>query len=86
MMATGRDSLFMIRNTSFTKQVHFCIFKIQIKPKLYDLSLDRNIVHHIADTALIAPAHAKLKLFLWSTSNKLLNSSLKKVKFAENRS
>ena len=54
LMAAGRDSSFMIRNTSFTKQVHFYICKIQIKPKLYPLSRDRNIVHHIADTASIA--------------------------------
>ena len=59
-MATGRDSSFMIRNTSFTKQVHFYICKIQIKPKLYPLSRGRNIVHHKADTASIGPAHAKL--------------------------
>ena len=37
LMATGRDCSFMIRNTSFTKQVNFYICKIQIKPKLYPL-------------------------------------------------
>ena len=66
LMATGRASSFMIRNTSFTKQVHFYICKIQIKPKLYPLSRNRNTVHHyyhIADTASIAPVHTKLNLF-----------------------
>ena len=42
LMVTGRASSFMIRNTSFTKQVHFYICKIQIKPKLYPLSRNRN--------------------------------------------
>ena len=66
LMATGRANSFMIRNTSFTKQVHFYICKIQIKPKLYPLSRNRNSVHHyyhIADTASIAPVHTKLNLF-----------------------
>ena len=79
LMTTGRDSSFMIRSISFTKQVHFCICKIQIRPKLYPLSHNRNTVHHyyhIADTASVVPTHTKLKLFP-SASNKLLNSSLK---------
>ena len=65
-MATGKDCSFMIRNTSFTKQVHFYICKIQIKPNLYPLSRNRNTVdhhYHIADTASIAPKHTKLNLF-----------------------
>ena len=65
-MATGRASSFVIKNTSFTKQVHFYICKIQIKPKLYPLSRNRNTVHHyyhIADTASISPVHTKLNLF-----------------------
>ena len=60
LMRTGRDSSFMIGNISFTKQVHFYICKIQIKPKLYPLSRNRNTVHHyyhIADTASVAPTH-----------------------------
>ena len=78
LMTTGRDSSFMIRNISFTKQVHFYICKIQIRPKLYPLSRNRNTVHHyyhIADKASVAPTHTKLNLSLWSASNKLLNSS-----------
>ena len=80
LMTTGRDSSFMIKNISFTKQVHFYICKIQIRPKLYPLSHNRNTVHHyyhIADTASVAPTHTKLNFSLWSASNKLLNSSLK---------
>ena len=79
-MTTGRDSSFMIRNISFTKQVHFYICKIQIRPKLYPLSRNRNTVHlyfHIADTASVAPTHTKLNLFSMVSFNKLLNSSLK---------
>ena len=56
----------MIKNTSFTKQVHLYTCKIQIKPKPYPLSRDRNIIlhhYHTADTASIAPVHAKLNLF-----------------------
>ena len=66
LMITGRDSSFIIMNTSFTKQVHFYICKIQIKPKLYPLSRNRNTVHHyyhIADFASVAPAHTKLNFF-----------------------
>ena len=66
LMATGRASSFIIMNISFTKQVHFYICKIQIKPKLYPLSCNRNTVHHhyhIGDTASLAPVHTKLNLF-----------------------
>ena len=66
LMIPDRDSSFMIRNTSFTKQVHFYICKIQIKPKLYPLSCNRNTVHHyyyIADTSSVASTHTKLNLF-----------------------
>ena len=86
LMITGRDSSFMIRNTSFTKQVHFYICKIQIKPKLYPLSYNRNIVHHyyhIADTASVAPAHTKLN-FSPMVSFKQTAELQFKVKFAEN--
>ena len=64
-MATGIDNSFMMRITSFTKQVHFYTYKIQIKPKPYPFSRDRNTVrhhYHTADTASIAAAHAKLNL------------------------
>ena len=88
LMTTGRDSSFMIRNTSFTKQVHFYICKIQIKPKLYHLSCNRNTVHHyyhIADTVSVAPVHTKLNLFPMVSFNQAAELQFK-VKFAENRS
>ena len=86
LMITDRDSSFMIRNTSFTKQVHFYICKIQIKPKLYPLSCNRNTVHHyyhIADTASVAPAYTKLN-FSPMVSFKQTAELQFKVKFAEN--
>ena len=86
LMATGRASSFMIRNTSFTKQVHFYICKIQIKPKLYPLSRDRNTVHHyyhIADTASIAPVHTKLNSFPMVSFKQTAKLQFI-VKFAEN--
>ena len=86
-MATGRASSFMIRNTSFTKQVHFYICKIQIKPKLYPLSSrNRNTVHHychIADTASIAPVHTKLNIFPMVSFKQIAELQFI-VKFAEN--
>ena len=85
-MTTGRDSSFMIRNISFTKQVHFYICKIQIRPKLYPLSRNRNTVHHyyhIADTASVAPTHTKLKLFPMVSFKQTVELQFK-VKFAEN--
>ena len=85
-MITGRDSSFMIRNTSFTKQVHFYICKIQIKLKLYPLSRNRNTVHHhyhIADTASVAPAHTKLNFFPMVSFKQTAELQFK-VKFAEN--
>ena len=86
LTTTGRDSLFMIRNTSFTEQVHFYICKIQIKPKLYPLSRNRNTVnhcYHIPDTASVAPAHTKLNLFPMVSFKQTAELQLK-VKFAEN--
>ena len=86
LMTTGRDSSFMIRNISFTKQVHFYICKIQIRPKLYPLSRKRNIVHHyyhIADTASVAPTHTKLNLFPMVSFKQTAKLQFK-VKFAEN--
>ena len=86
LMITGRDSSFMIRNTSFTKQVHFYICKIQIKPKLYPLSRNRNTVHHyyhIADTASVAPLHTKLNFFPMVSFKQTAELQFK-VKFAEN--
>ena len=86
LMATGRASSFMIRNTSFTKQVHFYICKIQIKPKLYPLSNNRYTVHHyyhIADTASIAPVHTKLNLFPMVSFKQTAELQFI-VKFAEN--
>ena len=85
-MTTGRDSSFMIRNTSFTKQVHFYISKIQIKPKLCPLSHNRNTVHHyyhIADTVSVAPTHTKLNLFPLVSFKQTAELQFK-VKFAEN--
>ena len=86
LMATGRASSFMIRNTSFTKQVHFYICKIQIKPKLYPLSRNRNTVHHyyhIADTTSIALVHIKLNLFPMVSFKQTAELQFI-VKFAEN--
>ena len=86
LMTTGRDSSFMIRNISFTKQVHFYICKIKIKPKLYPLSRSRNTVHHyyhIANTASVAPMHTKLNLFPMVSFKKTAELQFK-VKFAEN--
>ena len=86
LMATGRASSFMIRNTSFTKQVHFYICKIQTKPKLYPLSRNRNTVHHyyhIADTASIAPVHTKLNIFPMASFKQTAELQFI-VKFAEN--
>ena len=54
LITTDRDSSFMTRNTSITKQAHFYTCKIQIKPKPYPLSRDRNTVnhhYHTTDTA-----------------------------------
>ena len=86
-MTIGRDSSFMIRNTSFTKQVHFYICKIQIiKPKLYLLSRNRSTVHHyyhIVDTASVAPAHTKSNLFPMVSFKQTAELQFK-VKFAEN--
>ena len=85
-MTTGRDSSFMIRNISFTKQVHFYICKIQIRPKLYPLSRNRNTVHHyyhIADTASVAPTHTKLNLFSMVSFKQAAELQFK-VKLAEN--
>ena len=39
------NSLLMRKSTLFTKQVHFYAYTIQIKPKPYLLSHDRNTVH-----------------------------------------
>ena len=86
LMTTGRDSSFMIKNISFTKQVHFYICKIQIRPKLYPLSHNRNTVHHyyhIADTASVAPTNTKLNLFSMVSFKQTAELQLK-VKFAEN--
>ena len=86
LMATGRDSSFMIRNISFTKHVHFYICKIQIKPKLCPLSRNRNTLHHyhhIADTASVAPTHTKLNLFPMVSLKQTAELQFK-VKFAEN--
>ena len=86
LMTTDKDSSFMIRNTSFTKQVHFYICKIQIKPKLYSLSRNRNTLlhyYHIADTALVAAAHTKLNLFPMVSFKQTAELQFK-VKFAEN--
>ena len=86
LMITGRDSSFMIRNTSSTKQVYFYICKIQIKPKLFPLSSNRNTVHHyyhIADTASVAPAHTKLNFFPMVSFKQTAELQFK-VKFAEN--
>ena len=86
LMTTGRDSSFIIRNTSFTKQVHFYICKIQIRPKLYPLSRNRNTVHHyyhIADTASVAPTHTKLNLFSMVSFKQTAELQFK-VKSAEN--
>ena len=86
LMATDRASSLMIRNTSFTKQVHFNICKIQIKPNLYPLSCNRNTVHHyyhIADTASIAPVHTKLNLFPMVSFKQTAELQFI-VKFAEN--
>ena len=86
LMTTGRDSSFMIRNISFTKQVHFYICKIRIRPKLYPLSHNRNIVYHyyhIADTASVAPTHTKLNLFPMVSFKQTAELQFK-VKFAEN--
>ena len=85
-MTTGRDSSFMIKNISFTKQVHFYICKIQIRPKLYPFSHNRNTVHHyyhIADTASVAPTHTKLNLFSMVSFKQTADLQFK-VKFAEN--
>ena len=85
-MTTDRDSSFMIRNTSFTKQVHLYICKIQIMPKVYLLSRNRNTVHHyyhIADTASVAPAHTKLNYFPMVSFKQTAELQFK-VKFAEN--
>ena len=87
-MATGRNTSFMIKNTSFTKQVHFYAGKIKIKPKPYPLSRDRNTVHHhyhTADTASIAPVHVKSKISP-VVSFKYTAELQFKVKFVENRS
>ena len=67
LMATGRASSFMIRNTSFTKQVHFYICKIQIKSKLYLLSRREqkyctSLLPH-SRYSLNSPLHTKLNLF-----------------------
>ena len=86
LMTTGRDSSFMIRNISFTKQVHFFNCKIQIRPKLYPLSCNRNTVHHyyhIADTTLVAPMHIKLNLSPMVSFKQTAELQFK-VKFAEN--
>ena len=89
LMTTSRDSSFMIRNisfTKFTKQVHFYICKIQIKPKLYPLSPNRNTVHHyyhIADTVSAAPAHTKSNLFPMVSFKQTAELQFK-AKFAEN--
>ena len=85
-MATGRACSFMMRNTSFSKQVHFYICKIQIKPKLYPLTHNRNTVHHyyhITDTASIAPVHAKLNIFPMVSFKQTAELQFI-VKFAEN--
>ena len=86
LMTTGRDSSFMIRNISFTKQAHFYICKIKIRPKLYPLSCNRNTVHHdyhIADAASVAPTHTKLNLFPMVSFKQTAELQFK-VKFAEN--
>ena len=85
-MTTGRDSSFMIRNISFTEQVHFYICIIQIRPKLYPLSRNRNTVHHyyhMAGTASVAPTHTKLNLFPMASFKQTAELEFK-VKFAEN--
>ena len=86
LMATGRDSSFMIRNISFTKKVHFYICKIQIRPNLHPLSHNRNTVYHyyhIADTASVATTHTKLNLFPMVSFKQTAELQFK-VKFAEN--
>ena len=86
LMTTGRDSSFMMRNISFTKQVYFYICKIQIRPKLYPFSLNRNTVHHyyhIVDTASVAPTHTKLNLFPMVSFKQTAELKFK-VKFSEN--
>ena len=86
LMITDRDSSFIIRNTSFTKQVHCFICKIQLKPKLYPLSRNRNTVHHhyhIADTASVAPEHTKLNFFPMVSFKQTAELQFK-IKFAEN--
>ena len=88
LMITGRDSFIYDKEYFLSKQIHFYICKIQIKPKLYPLSLNRNTVHHykhIADTASVAPAHTKLN-FSPMVSLKQTAELQFKVNFAENRS
>ena len=82
LMTTGRDSSFMIRNISFTKQVHFFNSKIQIRPKLYPLSCNRNTVHHyyhIADTTHAYQVEPSPMVSFKQTAELQF-----KVKFAEN--